>query len=167
VHSKHPIINPPEMQCSTKSFHQIARPTSLNIISVSAPSSPHRAFLKNSPNRQTRASSFYRPKSTAAYQERRSSHPPHSSAPSTLMPHQVTSPDQPRRLSYIHRYAEHPSNDIPSRPAIPHRVSIPPPPCQEAQPSYAYVTQPYAPAITISSQDLDDLESYGWSSDYY
>ncbi|CAG9806647.1 unnamed protein product [Chironomus riparius] len=151
----------PEVHSSTKSFHQIARPTSLNI---SAPNSPHRVSRKNSPSRHTRASSFYRPKSTAHYLERRSSHPPHSSAPNTLMP---TSPDQPRRLSHTQRYVEHTSNDFSSRPVVPIRATSRSPPCIDVPPSYVYPTQPYAPAITISSQDLDDLESYGWRSDYY
>ncbi|XP_070502608.1 uncharacterized protein [Chironomus tepperi] len=149
---------PPEVHSSTKSFHQIARPTSLNI---SAPNSPHRTSRKNSPSRHTRASSFYRPKSTAHYPERRSSHPPHSSAPNTLMP---TSPEQPRRLSYTQRHAEHTLTDFPARSVVPIRS----PPCLDVPPPYAYSAQPYiAPVVTISTTDLDDIENYGWRSDYY
>lgn len=78
-----------------------------------------------------------------------------------------TSPDQPRRLSYTHRHAELPVINIPARSVVPHRTASQPPPCQDLPPSYAYSVQPYAPEITISTNDLDDLESYGWRSDYY
>lgn len=78
-----------------------------------------------------------------------------------------TSPDQPRRQSYTHRRVEHSSHDFPTRTVVPHRASSRSPPCLDLQSSYAYASEPYAPTITISMQNLDDLESYEWRSDYY